>query len=660
MFAAPSSPAVAGLQAAVVAGLSLGFGYLVADALLGRRDADRLIRWGLALPALAAFTVALMLLHIATGGRVLSNPWVTRGLTLAIAAGLVARKLTIARGQERRPLGSTDAWLAGLVAASLLVWGTPVFRMMPLHFGGDTSWHTGFATQLLNGETTPTAAITGDIPNQYPWLWHALAALLARFTPGGRIYQVLGPLQVLLPAGAVLSLLALGREITGKLRTGIAAALLGALAGGLGFLGLRGLDLVLNPRAEGGAAAMRYMGDLLFKRSYNIAFHHLAPPFPRDLSYVLVLGFLLLLVVGLRRRSVALVAGAGAMLGVVGLSGGEGLFVGAGVAVLVIVFPVGMARSRLAGALILPAVAVYSLWLVPLLINYVRFGGFVNITGTTAVDLTPVAILVSWGIATPFAAYAAFGWVPRLRDDPAVRVLLALVIAAAGILVGSAVIPGALGEAFLTLGRRHRYWPLLHLGIALWGAVGVSELLDRLDRSPRWLLPAGAALVVALAVPSPVVASLAVPIKTNQPEDLTASLLGRGGTLMDILGQRIGQRCVVAVPGPGAQRMAFSYTGFRLVSASWNVNHPTNKARIRWRDIYRHVPFDPERVADNRVLTGGGEDPTSWRRLLDKYGVHVVLVPPEAAADSLFLPYPSERASEGRRYTVVWVRACDG
>jgi hypothetical protein len=660
MLAAPSSPAVAGLQAAVVAGLTLGFGYLIADALLGRRDADRVMRWGLALPGFAAFTVLLMLLHMATGGGLLSRPWLTRGLTVAISIGLLGWKLAISRRHKGDPLGPSDALLAGLVVVSMLVWGTPVFRIMPLHYGGDTSWHAGFATQLLNGEVTPTAAITGDIPNQYPWLFHSMTALLAAFTPGGRAYHALGPLQLLLPAGAVLSLVALGREITGKLGTGIAAGLLGALAGGLGFFGLRGLDLVLHPRAEAGAEGMRYLGDLLIKRSHNIAFHHLAPPYPRELSYVLLVGFLLLLVAGLRRQSLGLVALSGAVLGMTGLAGAEALIVGAGVAVLILVLPVGMPRSRLAGALILPAVALYSIWLLPLTVNYVRLGGFVNITDVEPVNLPLLGILVSWGISTPFAVYGAIRWGPLLRRDIGIRVPLAMVLSAGAILLLSAVIPGALGEAFLSLGRRHRYWPLLHLGVVLWGAVGLSDLLERLHPWRRWLVPVVAVAVVALAVPSPVVASLAFPDKIRHREDVGASLLGHGGRVIDVLATRIGQRCVVAVSGPVTQLAVFSYTGFRLVAASWKTNNPTNKARIRWRDIYRYVPFDPERVADNRVLTIGGDNPTYWRWLVDKHGVDAVVVSGNDAPNPVFRPYPSEPVPLDPGTVVVWVGSCKG
>ena len=202
----------------VVAALLLGFGFLLADAVLSRWNvpADGLFRWGAALPALAAYTFALSLIHIATRGHVFSNPWLVRTVTLAVAAWLMFRKVRKLRQRatrsaeisaEREPGHRPDRIVPWVVAGALLVgalilWGHPVFQSMPLNLNGDTPLHVAYAGQMMNGEATPSAMVTGKVPNAYPWLYHAFLADLARFTPGGRAYHAMSPLQILLVAGA--------------------------------------------------------------------------------------------------------------------------------------------------------------------------------------------------------------------------------------------------------------------------------------------------------------------------------------------------------------------------------------------------------------------------------------------------------------------------
>ena len=58
-------------------------------------------------------------------------------------------------------------------------------------------------------------------------------------------------------------------------------ALFGSISGGVGFVLLRHLDIVQSPR---GASGLRYQGDLLYKRSYNVGFANLSPPATQRLT----------------------------------------------------------------------------------------------------------------------------------------------------------------------------------------------------------------------------------------------------------------------------------------------------------------------------------------------------------------------------------------
>jgi hypothetical protein len=632
----PSTPALAGIEAILVAAAFLLFGYLLADALLPRRGVHIALRWGLAVPAVAAYAAALTLIHIGTGGRVLSTAWLTRGVTAAAAGLLAIRKV---RRREQPEPGQTNSRVmlvvGGLLVVALAIWGAKVFRLLPLSQEGDIPWHMGLATELLNGETTPSATVTGSIPNYYPWLYHSMIALLARFTPGGRAFHALAPLQFMLVSGSVLSLFALGREITGTWMGGGTVAFFGAIAGAFG-------------RQYPGGATLR---------PYNVAFFNQSPPFPREIALLLLLAFLALVVAGLAEKNTRLLVSAGIVLGLSGLAGAEAFFVGMGVAAVTAVLSPSLGRLRAAVSLIVPALAVYAIWLVPLAVSYLRLGGFVNITIRAPVNLTPLQILAAWGISSVLGVFGLIRWLPRAASDRRARVPLVLVVVAGSMLLLSALIPEGLGESFLALGRRHRYWPLLHLGVAIYAGLGASELLDR---AVRWraAFAVGLGLVlIALAVPS--AARPAFGRVDPLGGWLGPAVRGDPQALQNVLAPVPGWPCIAAVPSPLDTEL-FSYTGYRLVLYHWS-RYTENLARIRWMNIYDHIPGDAERQAENRLIVTGMTDPELWRMLVRKYGVDVVVAPAQRAGATPFEGSPTERAARGtRQYVVVWVDSCEG
>ena len=620
MLDAPTSAASAGLWAIIVAAVLLLLGYLIADAFPARRDHDVVVVWGLSFVALAGFAAALMCVHMMTRGWLFSSPATVRVLVVGSLAALTWRK-GAARLKRDRP---RDALLVAgvLVVAGLLIWGSPVFRMLPLTATADTQLHNGWINQMLDGYTTPGAVITGDVPNYYPWLFHALASVATHLIPGSEPYLSLGVLQLIFLWGQTLALFALGRALWGRVGGGAGVALLGALAGGIGFVALDRADVVMDPRAEGGAAALRYLGDLLFSRSYNVAFHGLAPPFPRDMAFVLVASFLLVLSLALRTPSARAYATAGAALGLVGLTGGESFivafFVGV-VAVLVVPVP---ARGKALAALVGAAVAVYALWAIPMAVNYVALGGFVSITHIISVDLPARAILGAWGISALLATIGAVH-VARRRAVPNEQSLAIVYLIVSGlVLLGAEQIPKVLGDAFDTLGRPHRYWPLFHLGIAILGGLGFSLLVAL---RPRALAIGAIALAGAVAVASPLAASLGLPKVIGSAPLLDAALAGDEANVLNVLneGDRFG--CIAAVPQDIA-REVFSYTGYPLVLWTGNWFGP-NRARIRWADIYERIPGDKERLADNRVLVNGWGPQERIDALVEKYDVDLIVTP---------------------------------
>ena len=620
MFEVPATAAIAGLQAVVVAALFLTLGYLISDALLGRR-VDGVTHWGLAFAGAGLFALVLMMLHIATGGSVFGHVWPVRVATTALLLVLGTRKLLSLRsgGWSWRP--STDGWVAlVLVIVAWLVWCSPVMRSMPIDVSGDVSLHAGWTSQLLNGETTPSATITGEIPNFYPWLSHSIMAMLARVLPEGRSYHAMAPLQFLQVAGIVLALFAFGRALTRRVSTGIAASLFGALAGGLGFFALREIDVVLNPRADD---AFRYFGDLFHHRGYNAAFGQMTPAYPRDIALTFTVAFLLLVMVGLRTKSKPLLVASGVTLGMAGLTGAESFYIGLGVAVLVCVAPNEIARWKRATTVVVPALAVAALWFGPQVATMLRLS-YQNITVVGPVNFPPTAIVMSLGVTTPFALWGAVHWRSRFLSDPGALVVLAWSAVSCGAVLASLVLPGVLGDSFEAIGRSHRYWPLVSLGLALFAALGVTELLTALANH-RGVAIAASAATVALALPSPIVATLALPEARSEEKPLSLALQGRDGFL-NLIAPRPGGRCVIAGPtSSDIDTLTWAYTGYRNVFFETTNPHPGNPARLRWDRMYEATTRITKRRKDNAILTGGTVDSERWRSVVDEYDVDVVV-----------------------------------
>ncbi|HEX2267407.1 MAG TPA: hypothetical protein VHI97_04270, partial [Actinomycetota bacterium] len=430
----------------------------------------------------------------------------------------------------------------------------------------------------------------------------------------GRPFHALGPLQLMQVAAVVLSLLAIGRMVKPGLITGVTTVFFGSLAAGLSFALIPRFDSVLGTPRSGGP-----------RGTYNAVYNNLAPPLPRDLGYTLLLAFVLLALYGILDRSpVALVAG-GVVLGLAGLTSAEFFFVGLGMALLLTAFSRDMPRLVVAGAFFVPALALFSMWLVPLAVNYARLGGFVNTTAVRATVLSPVSILLSWGLATPFAVYAALRWLPVHAAQPGARVLLVFLVSSGVLVLASSAIPRLLGAGFAVVGRASRYWPVFHLAVALIAGVGAALLFDRLV-AWRPLAAVGVAAVLAgLALPLPLDVSLDHSSSAPAASPIRSALLGRSRNFLTDVASSGRHKCTVAAPS-SLPLQIFAYTGYRHVAYVGSGRHRGNYARIRWRDIYGRISRESDRLADNRILTEGRGDPSTWRRLAFRYGLNFVVV----------------------------------
>jgi hypothetical protein len=236
-------------------------------------------------------------------------------------------------------------------------------------------------------------------------------------------------------------------------------------------------------------------------------------------------------------------------------------------------------------------------------------------------------------------------------------VVLALTLAAAAAVLASIAIPSVLGDAFLSLGRPHRYWPLVAFGIALYGALGADRLIDAAaGRGPPWAMAAPAILVL-LAVPSSVAASLALPTLGVRHDSLVREAILEGPrALLDLIAPATGGRCRAAVP-LNIDTPTWSYTGYRLVAFDREDRDDRNEARIRWRDIYDHVVPQRRRLRDNRILTQGLANRSEWWATARRYGVDVVVVHDDVVHREPFRVLDGDHAGS-RPFTVFRLSGC--
>lgn len=638
---APSSAIEAGVEAIAVALLALAFGYLLVDAAgrLRRTQLDPVLCAGLAPIAVLGLTLVIMLAHMATGGAVLSSTLVTS--VMVGAAAIAAVVVRLARpgpaGGSRRQLGL----LIGLVVLGLAVWSGPMFVRLPLFTSGDDAWHLASAAQLMNGATTPSSWFAGSFPNDYPWLFHSVLSVFAHFTPGGRPAHAAATVHVFIVAGSVMVMFALGRELAGRVAGGVGTALFAVMSGGWGFL-IAGLTpTLILPRSS--EEMQMFLGDFVAKRSYNIAFHNLAPAFPRDLSFLLLGGFLLLLLVGMKRRGFVSLVGAGTVLGMVGLTAAESTFAGFTVALIMIVLWGGQRRLRMAAAIFGPALVVYALWLAPLLWNQFQHPGFNDLSADPVVN-SPMSIVGAWGLSLLFGVFGAVSALSWMRRDPGVRIALALLLATGALLIGASLASRVLGPGVETLGRSHRYWPLIHLALVLFAGLGFAELLGRvgrLQRAGRSLVLVSAMAVVVAGSSSPTLSSIAFAQKSSS--NLMARAASGEGSVLNVLSPEPGGSCVVAAERRLAGQIA-SFTGFRFVDG---------RRPPRWESLFGPDEMENRRRA-NELLITGGTDPGRWLEVAQTYGVDVVVTTAVLQAASPVLEEFDEQ-EKSRTFVILWL-----
>ncbi|MDQ4124475.1 MAG: hypothetical protein M3134_02595 [Actinomycetota bacterium] len=526
-----------------------------------------------------AFAVAAMVLNVATRGFVFGTP----GVVPALAAAPVAWWW---RGGREGLATTSRSWI-GLAVVLVAIFLLPVLLTGSGVRTGDPPWHLGWTEQLLGGEPVPVGPAPEVARNAYPWGFHAFLAALVRLVPASTPLLAHDTVHVILLAAIPLVAACLARRV--NRRAGLAAAACTSLVGGFGWLVARGPDFVASPREA------RFGADLVVA-SPNSVYELFPPALPRELGLVVagiaVVTLLWALERGTRRARVL----AGVVAGLVGVVSVPMLSTALVWTVVACLFVRG-ARWRAAADVFVPAILVFGTWAVPVGIGYLRYGGFVDITPRLGMEWPLPTALASYGLLLPLAVAGVV--IARRAEEG--RVLLWLAAASAALL-GLAVARDVFDWTVwnnATLLHQGRMWPPVHLLAGVFGGVALERAYRALAGRSTRLAAAVLAAVLAVAVMSPVLASIRLTeiISGGRAGFEYAGSDYASGSFVRDAGEVLGPDDVVSVFGSEPLAWAlFQVSGARLARYD-DPRFDGNDLRIRFSDLAAEW--------DERVAGGG-------------------------------------------------------
>ncbi len=555
-----------------------------------------------ALTAVAGFVlfcVVLMVGHILTSGAIFSH-----ALPVPVA-GLAVLVYGAARGSWPRRVPWRKLAGAALVLSALFVF--PVVAGGSSLKTGDSLWHMGWTNQLLSGEAVPVGPAPGLADNAYPWGFHALLATMTRLVPGGGLTAAFTALDFLLVAALPLGAACLARLVAS--RAGWAAAACMSLIGGWGWIKAQGAVFSTSP-------SHAHFGADLVVASPNGMYELFPPALPRELGLVLLAASAMLLARGVSAREDRLIAGGGLALGLTGLVSLPA-FVDACTWVLALALVMRGPRMRFLALVFVPAVVCLALWAAPVAIDYVRYGGFVNVAPALGKEWAPATSLWSWGVLLPLGA-AGIALCARARAERP-RFLLAW-LGAVVVLLGLAILRGIVGWSLLgspTLLHQGRMWPTAHILGAAFGGIALVAAYRYLAARARVLAVAACMGLLIVGAISPALASLAIARMSERGHGgfVYSGSDFAGGSFVSAAAGVLGPQDVVRTRGANELGLyLWQYSGAR-VAAYEDPRLPGNDLRIRFADLardwsrrMRHGGFAPDYVALPAVRVPGGAD----------------------------------------------------
>jgi hypothetical protein len=393
-------------------------------------------------------------------------------------------------------------------------------------------------------------------------------------------------------AAGWLGMWLLARELGARPAAATWGAALFTVAAGFGWIWQHTPAALMH---QNGANLGPYHGDLVLFNVFLPSLGDVPPLIPRELAACLAPLALWLAVRGLGRGPATLLWAAGAAIGFVFLIGPlPGVFCAVWTGVLAI-----RARTAAAWRTAVAAAAVAAVWVVPLGLAYHRYGGFVSITHITPVNPSLAQTAVALGILLPLGVAGAVGVAARPRDVARGPIVLLLAVPAAACAAGALV--GHDGSVFGTpaLLRWARYLPMLALALAPPAGIAADRLVRLAGARLRLGGVAVAAGLAAVAVPSTVLATVAV-VHHAYPVAFACTAPPAASALT-----------AVAIRQPIADDVAMElFASTAAPSVFLKIVH----SKVRFRTWLERPPTQPQRKAWARALLLHGVVPpgVSW------------------------------------------------
>ena len=564
--------------------LMSGTGWVLGSLALRRAfDDDQVGLPERALAAVGAFVVlatGLMVLHIVSGGLVFGNAFVVP------LVGIVV----FALGRKREVWWAAVPWkrIAPAVLLLLALFVVPVFAAGSSVREGDPPWHMGWTYELLDGQPLPDGPAPDFGRNAYPWGWHGVLATATRLVPGSTPLLAHEALHILLVLAIPLSVACIARRV--RKDAGWFAAGAGTLIAGFGWITARDFDFVASPTEA------RFGADMVVA-SPNSVYELFAPALPREMGLVLLAVAGTLMLLALRNPRPVRWYVAGTVAGCAALVSFPMLIPALLWSTVCALLARG-ARVATWFRLVVPIVALFALWLGPLVYWYLTEGGFVDVVPVLGVEWPLLTAVASWGLLLPLAIAGA-ALLARDRSIGAVAVLGFTFASVASILLAVArrEFDWTL-QGNQTLFHQGRMWPVAHLLGAALAGLALAHLHERLrERDPKW----ARGTVVGILLVGSISLLLSIPSLT--------SLVARGdkgfvygdedvasGSFVRQAAAHLSPDDVVVAGDNGLAFKLFEFSGVSLGEYD-DPRLEGNEVRIRYRDL-------AERYIE-RMRTGG-------------------------------------------------------
>lgn len=594
--------------------LTVAVGWSLAELVVGRffPDVDFWFpeRALLAVAGAAAFGVAAMIAHIATGGAVLGGPYVVPLLAAVVIVTAWRKRAPAPIGFAWKPWAAALVLLLGLFVIPMLTAGSGVRE-------GDAPWHMGWTHEVLDGQPLPDGPAPEFARNAYPWGWHGILATTVRLVPGSTPFHAHESLHILLVLSLPLASACLARRI--RPRSGWAAAGCAALIGGFGWVTAQGTDFVATPTEA------RYGADMVVA-SPNSVYALFPPALPREMGLVLLGCAGMLMLYALRQDRPALWYASGIVTGCAGLVSFPILIP----AVMWAIVTAVVARSaRVASWLriVVPAFALFALWAVPLAFWYLTEGGFVDIVPVLGVEWPLLTAVAAWGLLGPLAVAGVV--VVARGTSPETKAMLGFGLAS----LASIALALARREfdwdlqGNQTLLHQGRMWPVAHLLGAAFAGIALTFLFEWIARRTRRGAIAAVASILVLGSFSLL---LAVPGLVELIEERDKGFVYAHedlieGSFVRSAASQLSPGDIVTAEDNGLAFKLFEFSGASLGEYD-DPRLEGNEARIRYRDLAeRYIArmqsggFEPTHVVveegapeEGDVLARGEYGGRSW------------------------------------------------